>query len=513
MPHPAAVTRVHTDDVHLLIDTLPAPLQAAVERLPTESLLEIVLDLGRPPQARLPGRAADLSDAVVSRADLEQVARAVGAFGADNRAGIEGTLHRISAIRNRRDEIVGLTLRVGRAVYGTVEPLRELVESGRSVLLLGRPGIGKTTRLREVARILADELGKRVIVVDTSNEIAGDGDVPHPAVGSARRMQVPHPDHQHAVMIEAVENHMPEVIIVDEIGTAAETLAARTIAERGVQLIGTAHGTALVNLIQNPTLADLVGGVQTVTLGDEEARLRGTQKTISERRGPPTFDAVVELVDREELIIHPDTAAAVDRMLRGQAPGGRRHAPGGEDAPLPEGRERPTAAAPFSATGHAGVIKIYAYALSRDSIERVLRDLRLTARTVSRPEHADLILTLRSRAGDPRLGRIVELTGLPVHMVKKNTTAQIRRLLQNVLNVVWGADEVDVDDTVRETEAAIERVLSDGIAMELTPRPATLRKLQHRIVARHQLIAESVGSEPDRRLIIHPHGASAVTSA
>lgn len=506
------MTTIQTDDLHLLTDTLPQHLQRTVAELPAEALLEIVLDLGRLPQARLPGRAVDLAQTPVSREDLAQVMGAVGRFGADNRAGIEGTLHRISAIRNRRGDVVGLTLRVGRAVYGTIEPLRELVESGKSVLLLGRPGIGKTTRLREVARTLADESGKRVIVVDTSNEIAGDGDVPHPAVGSARRMQVAHPEQQHAVMIEAVENHMPEVIIVDEIGTAAETLAARTIAERGVQLIGTAHGTTLANLIQNPTLADLVGGVQTVTLGDEEARLRGTQKTISERKGPPTFDAVVELVDRQELIIHADTAAAVDRMLRGQAPGGRRHTPHGEDAPVPEGRPAAPQPAPFSARSHTGVIKIYAYALSRDSVERVLRDLRLTARTVSRPEHADLILTLRSRAGDPRLGRIVELTGLPVHMVKKNTTAQIRRLLQNVLNVVWGADEVDVDDAVREAEAAIRRVLADGVAMELAPRPATLRKLQHRIVARHRLVAESVGSEPDRHLVIHPHSDRAVTS-
>ncbi|HHB11762.1 MAG TPA: AAA family ATPase, partial [Chromatiales bacterium] len=267
----------HSDDLATLVAILPAHLRAPVEALPADELLEIVLDLGRRPQARLAGRAADLSADPVSREDLEYVVRAVGDFGPDNRAGLEGTLHRISALRNRRGEVVGLTLRVGRTIRGSIEPLRAFIEDGRSLLLLGRPGVGKTTKLREIARVLADELGRRVIVIDTSNEIAGDGDVPHPAIGTARRMQVPTPDRQHAVMIEAVENHMPEVIVIDEIGTAAEALAARTIAERGVQLIGTAHGSTLENLVRNPTLSDLVGGVQTVTLGDEEARIRGTR--------------------------------------------------------------------------------------------------------------------------------------------------------------------------------------------------------------------------------------------
>lgn len=499
-------TETHTDDLDLLLSTLPQRLQDVVRELQHQELLEIVLDLGRPPQVRLPGQAINLSDAPVSRDDVERVAHAVGDFGADNRAGIEGTLHRISAIRNRRGEIVGLTLRVGRAVFGTIDVLRDLIESGKSILLLGRPGVGKTTKLREVARVLADEFGKRVVVIDTSNEIAGDGDIPHPAIGNARRMQVPHPQEQHAVMIEAVENHMPEVIIVDEIGTSAETLAARTIAERGVQLVGTAHGNTLENLVQNPTLAELVGGVQTVTLGDEEARLRGTQKTVIERKGPPPFDAVVELVNRDEVIVHADTGAAVDRLLRGRNAAGSRRSGAlpsadAESAPAPT---RPQPGLPFSASGLQGPVRIYPYALSRDSVERVLRDLRVDARTVNRPERANLILTLRARASDPRLQRLTETTGIPVHVVKKNTTAQIRRLLQNVLNVVYGAGDDEVDATVRETEHAIQRVLEDGVAMALTPRPASLRKLQHRIVARHSLIAESVGSEPDRHLVIQP---------
>ncbi|MGI8423760.1 MAG: R3H domain-containing nucleic acid-binding protein [Chloroflexota bacterium] len=282
-----------------------------------EGLLEIVLDLGRRPEARFQGRETFLSDEEVSPEDLEYVVSRIGQFGDDNRAGIPRTLHRISAIRNRRGAIVGLTCRVGRSVLGTVDIIRDLVEGGRSVLILGRPGVGKTTLLREVARVLADELGKRVIVVDTSNEIAGDGDIPHPGIGRARRMQVPTPREQHGVMIEAVENHMPEVIVIDEIGTELEAEAARTIAERGVQLVGTAHGNSLENLLMNPTLSDLVGGVQPVTLGDEEARRRGTQKTVLERKAPPTFDVLVEMRTREHVAVHRDVAETVDAALRG----------------------------------------------------------------------------------------------------------------------------------------------------------------------------------------------------
>src|SRR5213080_1372002 len=273
-----------------------------------KNLIEVVMDLGRPPEARFPSRAINLSDSPITREDVDYVTHRVGAFTQDNRAGIERTLHRISAIRNRRDLVVGLTCRVGRAVFGTVDILRDVIESGKSLLLLGRPGIGKTTLLRESARVLSTELVKRVIIVDTSNEIGGDGDIAHPGIGASRRMQVPRPDLQHAVMIEAVENHMPEVIVVDEIGTEAEALAARTIAERGVRLIATAHGGAIENLIQNPTLADLIGGIQSVTLGDEEARRRGTQKTVLERKAPPTFDVLIEIHDRYRFAIHPDVA-------------------------------------------------------------------------------------------------------------------------------------------------------------------------------------------------------------
>ena len=311
-----------TDNLDELLEVLPPRIRDGLERLgDLNDLLEIVLDLGRQPEARFPGgKFVYLGEEPVKREDIEFLTKRVGAFGHDNRAGIERTLHRISGIRNRYGEIVGLTCRIGRAVYGTIDIVRDVVELGKSILLLGRPGVGKTTLLREVARVLSDEFNKRVVVVDTSNEIAGDGDIPHPAIGRARRMQVPASAQQADVMIEAVENHMPEIIVIDEIGTEAEAQAARTIAERGVQLIGTAHGNTLENLVLNPTLSDLVGGIQVVTLSDEEARKRGTQKTVLERKAPPTFDIVIEIKDRDSLAIHHDVARTVDLLLRGVEP-------------------------------------------------------------------------------------------------------------------------------------------------------------------------------------------------
>src|ERR671919_999522 len=314
----AGPAEIMTDDLDQLLAVLPPhicdPLEALQDR---RELLEVVMDLGREPEARLPGREVLLSTHSVTEEDIDYVVQRIGAFCDDNRAGIERTLHRISAIRNREGRIVGITCRVGRAVFGTITIIRDIVESGRSILMMGRPGVGKTTLLREAARVLADDLHKRVMIVDTSNEIGGDGDIPHPAVGRARRMQVPTPSMQHAVMIEAVENHMPEVIVIDEIGTELEALAARTIAERGVQLVATAHGNSLENLILNPTLSDLIGGVQTVTLGDQEAKFRGTQKTVLERKAPPTFDVVVEIQDWEQVAVHDDVAQVVDQWLRG----------------------------------------------------------------------------------------------------------------------------------------------------------------------------------------------------
>src|ERR687887_640040 len=316
--HLSAPAEIVTDDLDNLLDVLPPhicdPLQELENR---RELLEVVMDLGREPEARLPGREVVLSTHSVREEDIEYVVQRIGAFGDDNRAGIERTLHRISAIRNREGRIVGITCRVGRAVFGTITIIRDIVESGRSILMMGRPGVGKTTLLRETGRVLADDLRKRVIIVDTSNEIAGDGDIPHPAIGRARRMQVPTPTMQHAVMIEAVENHMPEVIVIDEIGTELEAAAARTIAERGVQLVATAHGNTLENLMMNPTLSDLIGGIQSVTLSDEEARRRGTQKSVLERKAPPTFDVLVEIQAYQRVAIYHDVAQTVDAILLG----------------------------------------------------------------------------------------------------------------------------------------------------------------------------------------------------
>jgi stage III sporulation protein SpoIIIAA len=317
----AIVSSKITDDLNKILEMLPVDLRDSLKIHPDrDALIEVVMDLGRQPEARFHNKAEYLCDRVITAADLQESMTNVGDFGGDNRAGIESTLHRISAIRNRRGDVIGLTCRVGRAVFGTITMINDLVESGKSILMLGRPGVGKTTALREIARVLADDLGKRVVIIDTSNEIAGDGDVPHPAIGRARRMQVAKPELQHQVMIEAVENHMPEVIVIDEISTELEALAARTIAERGVQLIGTAHGNYLENLMKNPTLSDLIGGIQSVTLGDDEARRRGSQKSILERKAPPTFEVAVEMQERQKWTVHDEVANTVDMLLRGRQP-------------------------------------------------------------------------------------------------------------------------------------------------------------------------------------------------
>ncbi|XP_042969433.1 uncharacterized protein ycf45 isoform X1 [Carya illinoinensis] len=310
------------DDLDAFLQILPCDLRDNLLNEPRRGqLLEVILDLGRFPEARYLGEFGGcyLRNTKVSVKELEHAQNSVGSFGGDNRAGIEGTLHRISAIRSRKGAIVGLTCRVGRAVSGQVDMVSDLLQYGKSILFVGKPGVGKTTVMREIARVLADEFHKRVVIVDTSNEIGGDGNIPHSAIGGARRMQVPEPSMQHRVMIEAVENHMPEVIIVDEIGTEAETHACRSIAKRGVMLIGTAHGERLQNIIKNPTLSDLVGGVETVTLGDGEARARSCQKTVLERQASPTFDFLIEMRDRHYWVTH-QTEKSVDMLLRGKNP-------------------------------------------------------------------------------------------------------------------------------------------------------------------------------------------------
>lgn len=515
-----------TDDLKLLLDVMPPAIERALtERLSGEPLIEVVLDLGRLPEARFPERGEDLSPEPVTRQDIAYVVDRIGRFGKDNRAGIERTLHRISAMRNRVGEVVGLTCRVGRAVFGTVDILRDVIEAGDSILLLGRPGVGKTTLLREAARVLADELGHRVIVVDTSNEIAGDGDIPHPGIGRARRMQVPSPDLQHAVMIEAVENHMPQVIVIDEIGTAAEALAARTIAERGVQLIATAHGNSLDNLLQNPTLSDLVGGIQAVTLSDEEARRRGTQKTVLERKAPPTFDVVIEIQDQNTLAVHHDVAEVVDRFLReiplrpevrvrtegggveirrpangqGGEAAGARPANGGGEAPgggaSGAGAERP----PF----RGRTVRLFPYAVARAKLERALRKFRVAARLVDDPDESDMVVTLKSQERrQPHKVRDAAARGVPIHVVRSNTVTQ----MENFVRAVFGVGDALAGDeaAIREVEEAIEEISKSGQPVELTPRNNYLRRLQHEVANREGMVSESRGEEPFRRVVIHP---------
>jgi stage III sporulation protein SpoIIIAA len=356
-PREVAEPREATDDIDVLLAALPPEIVASIHALADrEQLIEVVMDLGRRPEARYPDSEVALLDREIVEADLGYVVEHIGSFGDDNRAGIERTLHRISAIRNRNGKIVGLTCRIGRAVYGTIEIISDFVETGKSLLIMGRPGIGKTTMLREAARVLADDLDKRVVVVDTSNEIAGDGDIAHPAIGKARRMQVRTPSLQHEVMIEAVENHMPQVIVIDEIGTELEAQAARTIAERGVQLIGTAHGNTLDNLMLNPTLSDLIGGIQSVTLGDEEARRRRTQKSVLERKAPPTFDVVIEIQDRERVLVHGDVADTVDSLLRGDTIAPELRWRDEEGVHRSQGRPRPSPREQLAADRFSGLI-------------------------------------------------------------------------------------------------------------------------------------------------------------
>ncbi len=525
---------------------LPARLQRALAPVSArDQLLEVVLDLGRVPEARYPSRVESLGEQAVSRDDLAAVLARLGSFGGDNRAGIERTLHRISAIRNRTGEVVGLTCRVGRAVYGTVAMVRDLLDSGSSLLLMGRPGVGKTTALREIARVLADDLQRRVVVIDTSNEIAGDGDIPHPAIGRARRMQVARPDLQHRVMIEAVENHMPEVIVIDEIGTEEEARAARTIAERGVQLVATAHGNELANLIKNPTLSDLVGGIQSVTLGDEEARRRRTQKTVLERAAEPTFPMAVEMHSRHRWLVHRDVATTVDLLLRGQSPrpqireldGGavrvrestpvavsrpvRRAAPVPLPDPLPPPPPPPRLSSPFPApvADPAGVgappLRVVALGLSPAALEEAVRASGLPVEVAATVEAADAVLSLRGHLGrEPALRRRAQQLGLPILVIKSEAPHQLERALQRLQGRRPGRPEEpprpdsQLDDehaAMEECRLAVEQVvLPQGRPVELLPRSERVRQMQAELVGRYRLRSAVFGRGLQQRLRVFP---------
>jgi stage III sporulation protein SpoIIIAA len=505
------------DDTEALLEVLPPNIYQGLRRSDRiNQLLEIVMDLGREPEARFADAELVLSSRPVSFEDIEYVISRIGAFGDDNRAGIERTLHRISAIRNRAGLIVGLTLRMGRAIFGTIAIIQDIVESGQSILLLGRPGVGKTTMLREVARVLADDFRKRVVIVDTSNEIGGDGDIPHPAIGRSRRMQVASPARQHAVMIEAVENHMPQVIVIDEIGTELEAAAARTIAERGVQLVGTAHGNELENLMQNPTLSDLIGGIEAVTLGDEEARRRGTQKTVLERRAPPTFDVVVEIQDWDNVVVHRDVAETIDSLLRGYPIAGEvrtRDVSGTihvEEPPRVDPSEAPT-----SRTAGAGrerprahsalqMLRVFPFGVSRNRLEQAVRELRVPVTVTNRVEDADLAITLKNyyrRKPEPL--RDAESQGVPVYVLKNNTLSQMQSCLASVFSL--GVQERDsTTSALEEAEQAIGEVIDRSRTIEVSPQNAQVRRLQHQLAERYNVGSRSRGKEPNRRVKFFP---------
>lgn len=571
-----------TDDLQKLLDILPLDIRQVLEQhRQRDNLIEVVMDLGRRPEARFPAQAEYLSETVVTSEQLNYCIQRVGHFGGDNRAGIAQTLHRISAIRNRNGEIIGLTCRVGRAVKGTIHMIRDLVETGQSILMLGRPGVGKTTALREIARVLADELNKRVVIIDTSNEIAGDGDIPHPAIGRARRMQVQSPELQHQVMIEAVENHMPEVIVIDEIGTELEASAARTIAERGVQLVGTAHGNQIENLIKNPTLSDLVGGIQAVTLGDEEARRRRSQKTVLERKAPPTFEIAVEMLERQRWVVHESVADTVDSLLRGLRPSPQvrtvnengnvtitrsvpsvpigmlpakddvpRYSPkqskgwraAGQLLPFPQARDgdKISGSREFERLldesleqpdrfGYIGQnpgpngedlpLHVYPYGVSRDQLEQVIGVLNLPVVLTKDIDGADAILAVRSHVKNhSKLRHVAKNHHVPIHMIKDSTIPQITHALRRLLNMdspgitderelslfAQGGSEDEIE-ALEEARLAVEQiVIPKGQPVELLPRSAKVRKMQHELVEHYRLNSNSFGSEPNRRLRIYP---------
>ncbi|MGB3492594.1 MAG: R3H domain-containing nucleic acid-binding protein [Elainellaceae cyanobacterium] len=593
------VEHVAADDLNELLEIFPHEIRARLERHPhRERLIEVVMDLGRLPEARFSDGAEYLSEIPITEADLSHCTDRVGHFSGDNRAGIEQTLHRISAMRNRGGQIIGLTCRVGRAVFGTIGMIRDLVGTGQSILMLGRPGVGKTTALREIARVLADELDKRVVIIDTSNEIAGDGDIPHPAIGRARRMQVARPELQHQVMIEAVENHMPEVIVIDEIGTELEALAARTIAERGVQLVGTAHGNRIENLIKNPTLSDLVGGIQSVTLGDDEARRRGSQKSVLERKAPPTFEVAVEMLERHRWVVHQQVTDTVDSLLRGRQPnpqvrsvsesgkvmithelsesqsgaipirpladaqdsagvsgwrstgrmsplpsrgrdGDRLFAPGTSskrvaerqqfDRMLDESLGRYPMAATSTAveSGLMGIgingedlpLRVYPYGVSRQNLDQVIHTLNLPIILTKDIDSAHSVLALRSHVKNhTKLKHMAKVRQLSIHTVKSNSVPQVIRALQRMLHVDSDGSSEPVNlnlfsrngdddeiEALEEARLAVEQiVLPKGQPVELLPRSATIRKMQHELIEHYRLKSSSFGDEPNRRLRIYP---------
>lgn len=528
-----------TNNIDALLAVFPAHIREKLEQNEDiDSLIEVVMDLGRRPKAYFSDKELLFSEQETTQKDIDTVVTQIGQFMGDNRAGIERTLHRISGIRNRQGRIIGLTCRVGRAVFGTIDIIQNLFETGQSILMLGRPGVGKTTMLRETARILAEQ--KRVIVVDTSNEIAGDGDIPHPAIGKARRMQVPSPELQHHVMIEAVENHTPQVIIIDEIGRLEEAEAARTIAERGVQLIGTAHGNTLDNLLVNPTLADLVGGIDSVTLSDEEARRRNTQKTVLERRSPPTFGILVEIQDRNTVAVHHNVGQSVDDLLRGHyiQPEIRYRDEAGQiqieaaktnRSPLSKS-QRNESRSPSSPRENNTIrklnqhptqnledledmvkpdeqprlkpIRVFPYGTNQSRLRQTAKGLRVPVILVDNLNEADIVITVKSHyRKHPQPILEAEQKNIPLYILRANTAAQMEFCLVDIFSLDPGETDT-LSIAMRETQEAIRSVLQGTKSIELSPQTASVRRKQHEIVRQSNLLSQSQGKDPQRRVKI-----------
>lgn len=519
------------NDLERLLNVLPHKVVSVLSKEDLSDVIEIVLDIGRQAEVRRAGgKIEKLGNVCIDSSDIEYVTSRIQEFTHDNRSGIEGTLHRISAIRNRQGKVVGLTCRVGRVVTGTIDCIKDFCTQGKSILFLGPPGVGKTTKLREISRLVADELGKRVVIVDTSNEIAGDGDIPHPAVGTARRMQVAQPELQKDIMIEAVENHTPEVIVVDEIGTEAEAQAARTIAERGVMLIATAHGNCLESLIKNPTLSDLVGGIQSVTLGDDEAKRRASQKTVLEREKQPTFDIVIEILDRNTLAVYKNTSEAVDYILRGWPIRPELRKVDKNYKPSQSIQEQevkpvdnistPVEQADnkmnftFSRQDYVEKVKalkkVYLYAVSRTIVEKIIERLDLNVEITRNVEDADIVIAHKNFAkGGAKILNTAQEYRVRVFYVKTNSMAQIQKVLKDALDIQPDSEQIVqgyVDETEKaldEAKNAIKKIISgEEELQELTPQNQHVRKLQHELADQYNLKSTSVGDEPNRHLRI-----------
>ncbi|KAI3974300.1 hypothetical protein MKX01_030969 [Papaver californicum] len=541
-------------ELERLLALLPEKLQQkAIEHPELNQMIEVVMDLGRKPLARFPSGDFILSDYPITFQDLEVAISQVGDFAVDNRAGISRTLHRISAIRNRKSEIVGLTCRVGRAISGSADLLWDLVKDEASILLIGPPGVGKTTIIREVARMLADDCSKRVMIVDTSNEIGGDGDIPHAGIGKARRMQVPDTDMQHKVLIEAVENHMPQVIVIDEIGTKLEAMAASTTAQRGIQLVATAHGITIENLIMNPSLEMLVGGIQSVTLGDEEASRRGGQKTVLERKGPSTFTCAVEMISKAELRVHRSLEATVDAILSGRSPKydirkmntwrigdetyNRLTEPSIDisfqkqdeifieefldvDDQIVIGDElksKVTTNTPVSTSKDEVPVHLFVYGIPERSVIQGIKQLKADDRVelTDNMSEADAVLALQAKLKkNPRIQAVAKSHDKSIYVTKTTSLMQIMKAVRALLHEHnSGSKDFEAEkmnssekrDALEEARLAIEQVvIPKGEPAELLPRSFHIMSLQMNLALEYQLLSERVGKEPNAHLHILP---------